>query len=36
MSDNFDDEVSAIQTALKALEPLSPDARSSVIEYVTN
>lgn len=35
MADNIDEEVSAIKAVLKALEPLVPDARVSVISYVS-
>lgn len=35
MPEEYDQEVNAIKAILKALEALSPDARASVIEYVT-
>ena len=35
MPDNIDSEVNAIKAVLKALESLSPDARQSVIGYVS-
>lgn len=34
MAEQIDNEVEAIKAVLNALEPLSPQARSSVIEYV--
>jgi hypothetical protein len=35
MAENIDDEVNAIKVVLRALEPLTADARVSVIEYVS-
>jgi hypothetical protein len=34
VKEKVDQEVDAIRSVLKALEPLSPDARSSVVDYV--
>jgi hypothetical protein len=35
VAEEYDQEVNAIRAVLKALEGLTPDARASVIEYVT-